>query len=462
MGDTFVAYLHPDDVGHNFHKALTDLMLYDRGRHVAQSGDMRCGAGGLDNGRNSIMRAFLESPHEWLFMVDADMGFQPNALEMLRQVADPTERPIVGGLCFAQRDMSHDGRGGYRWTPKPTIFDRVDLPGEPIYVHRHHYPVNALVRCDATGGAFLLIHRSVGEKIGTDWFSRIAEDRTPVPAGERLMHQTQVSEDLSFFLRCDEHEIPCHVFTGVKTNHLKSTWVDERDFWTDFEAPPALDEVDVIVPVLHRPQNVAPFMQTLRASTGLARAWFVCERSDSEQHAEVERHGGRVLREDGSFATKVNYAYRKIKSDAPWIFITGDDVLFRPGWLDHAQFVAHTYGGQVVGTNDLGNPRVTRGDHATHLLMAREYIDTHGGGWDGPGVVCHEGYRHWYVDDEIVNAARQRNVWQMALGSVVEHMHPIWGKAANDDIYELGQSAAESDAAKFHERFAQYVPEMAA
>lgn len=451
MGDTFVAFLHPDDVGHNFHKSITDLILYDRGRYVGQSGDMRCGAGGLDNGRNSIVRSLLSSGWEWLLMVDADMGFQPTALEHLRAVADPVERPIVGGLCFAQREMTHDGRGGYRYHPKPTIFDRADVPGLPMFVYRHHYPVNSLVRCDATGGAFLLIHRTVFEQIGNDWFTRI-EERRHEPDGEMPWHLTHVSEDLSFFVRCAEHDIPVHVHTGVKTNHAKTTWVSETDFWSDFTAPPATDEVDVIVPVLHRPQNVAPFMQTLRASTGLTKAWFVCDRSDSEQQAEVERHGGRVLREDGSFAHKVNYAYGKIKSNAPWIFITGDDVQFHPGWLDHAQFVASEYGAKVVGTNDLGNARVTAGDHATHLLIARDYIDEHGASWDGPGVVCHEGYRHWFVDDEIVTAARDRGVWGMALGSIVEHMHPYWGKAATDDVYALGEQNAEQDKATHEAR----------
>lgn len=456
MGDTFMAYLHPDDVGHNFHKSSTELILYDRGHHIAQTGDMRCGAGALDNGRNSIMRAFLASGHEWLFMVDADMGFQPNALELLHQVADPVERPIVAGLCFAQREMSHDGRGGYRWNAKPTIFDRVDVPGEPIFTYRHHFPVNGVVRCDATGGAFLLIHRSVGETIGNDWFTRLDEPRNPTPEGEREMHQTHVSEDLSFFVRCMEHDIPCHVFTGVKTNHLKSVWVSETDFWQQFDPPPATDPVDVIVPVLNRPQNVAPFMQTLRASTGLATAWFVCDRGDKEEQAEVAKYGGRVLRCDGSFAQKVNYAYNKINSSAPWVFLAGDDVHFRAGWLDHAQYVAATYDGKVIGTNDLGNARVTAGDHATHLLISREYINTTGASWDGPGVVCHEGYRHWFVDDEIVNAAQDRQVWQMALGSIVEHMHPMWGKGLNDDVYELGASEAESDKAKFHARVAEY------
>ena len=83
---------------------------------------------------------------------------------------------------------------------------------------------------------------------------------------------------------------------------------------------------------------------------------------------------------------------------------------------------------------------MTDGDHATHLLIPAAYIDEHGASWDGPKVVCHEGYRHWYVDDEIVTAAKQRGVWAMALGLQVEHLHPVWGKAENDDTYRARPS----------------------
>jgi len=164
-----------------------------------------------------------------------------------------------------------------------------------------------------------------------------------------------------------------------------------------------------------------------------------------------------VLQHSGSFAEKVNYAYKAKGLSAPWLFLTGDDVLFQPGWLDHAQFVAKEYGGLVIGTNDLGNPRVTAGDHATHMLIRRHYVDQVGATFDAvPGVVCGP-YRHWYVDDEIVLAASQRGVWQMALGSIVEHCHPLWDKGVDDEVYALGRESAEADKALFQERAAKFV-----
>jgi glycosyltransferase involved in cell wall biosynthesis len=454
MGDTLVVSLRRNDVTATFERSMYEMALSDRGEYIAETVRLRTSMNDLPVARNAGMERLIESSYEWLLFVDSDMGFQQSALAVLRQAADPVDRPVVGGLCFAQRDMSPDGRNGFRWEPRATIMDWLDdyPDGRHRFSFRHFYPVNMLVQCDATGAAFLLIHRSVAmrmlNRFGKNWFTRLED-----PDG--LM-----SEDISFFKRLIDLDGPgrCYIHTGVRISHQKDTWLTEADFWEKFDPPPASDRVDVIVPVLHRPQNVGRFMESLIASTGLATAWFVCDPGDDEEVAEVLKHGGRVIEHPGSFAKKVNHAYKTIQSDAPWVFLVGDDVGFRPGWLDHAQFVGKAFEGDVVGTNDLGNPRVTRGDHATHLLINRRYIDTHGASWDGgPGTVCHEGYGHWYVDDEIVHAARQRGEFQMALGSYVEHLHPLFQKGVDDAVYAKGLESAERDKAVFEARASKYL-----
>jgi hypothetical protein len=199
-------------------------------------------------------------------------------------------------------------------------------------------------------------------------------------------------------------------------------------------------------------------MRSLRASTGLSTVYAIHETDDVETRDAWKAAGSAVLVDSGggeTFAEKINTGY-EMSGRTPWVFIVGDDVRFLPGWLDHAQQVARATGAKVIGTNDLANPRVMAGDHATHLLIARDYIDDVGASWDGPGVVCHEGYRHWYVDDEIVTTAKQRGVWAPALGSQVQHLHPIWGTAVDDDTYRLGQSHAKDDAALFKGRLKTY------
>lgn len=454
-GDVLLGYLHSDELTSSFHKSLLDLIGYDLSapRRIAGWVMVKCPSGGIPDGRNDLAQKLIDGDAEWLWMVDSDMGFHPDTLEKLLFCADPIERPMVGGLAFAQRELGEDGMNGFGTFPTPTIFDATEHDDGFIRMTgRRHYPVNSLIRCDATGGACVVIHRSVFEamyaEFGPNWFSVL-----PDPSGDP---KKKLGEDISFFTRATALGIPLHIHTGIRTSHYKHLWLGENHFWTSFSSPPATERVDVIVPVLHRPQNVQPLMESLRASTGLATAWFVCEADDIEEQEEVRRCGGEVLSatDAHTFAEKVNFAYGQ--TDASWILLCGDDVRFRAGWLDSALDVARRYRSAVVGTNDLCNDRVTRGEHATHPLISRAYIDEHGASWDGPRVVCHEGYHHWFVDDEIVTVAKQRGTFQAAMASQVEHLHPMTGKVPTDEVYELGTAHVKEDQALFASRVEKF------
>lgn len=446
-----VGYLHDNTTNHSWHVSYTNTLLYDasgpnrifRGGFLAQYGN----EAGYDVARNKVAKAFLDDRDgDWLWWTDSDMGWGHDALERLLEVADPVERPIVGGLCFGMKPVSEDGCNGQHHQPFPTLYgidERDDKAGfSPIY----GYPVDALVQVAGTGSAFVIVHRSVlqaiRDKWGDVWYSRLPHPKNDVPFGE----------DLSFCLRATDLGIPIHVHTGVRTNHYKWTYLNEDSYFAQLQAPPATDDTAILVPVVGRPQNAGPFMRSLRASTGLAVVYAIAESDDLLSRAAWETAGAVVISNETAktFAEKVNIGYRNTVE--PWVFIVGDDVRFRPGWLDHAQHVAAINGAPVVGTNDGVNPRVTSGGHAVHILIRRQYIDEVGSSWDGPGVLAHEGYGHWFVDDEIVTAAKQRDVWAMALGSRVEHLHPMFGGAKDDDIYRRGQERAKDDKRLFTQR----------
>lgn len=436
------------------------LFAYDLAhhQHVVNGGGpamFRCGPGGLVEARNDVVAHFLDgSVAEWLWFVDSDMGFAPDTVDRLIEVADPVERPVVGALCFGQRETAPDGLQGWSTRMFPTLYEWARKPdGETGFHVRRDYPVNTVVPVAGTGAACLLVHRSVCQQIrerwGDEWFTR-----TRYPSGQL------VSEDLSFCYRVGLLGLPVLVHTGVRTNHHKPVWLSELDYWRQVTAPPATERVAVIVPVLDRPRNAEPFMVSLRASTGLATVYAVADAWRDDATAEAWRNAGadvlnfednnRGLDRPGSFAEKINTGYRYSNYE-PWLFLVGDDVRFHPGWLDHAQAAAGI-DCHVIGTNDLGNPRVLAGQHATHLLIRRSYVDEVGASWDGPKIVAHEGYRHWFTDDEIVAVAQQRGVWAMALGSIVEHLHPLFGKGEDDAVYQLGQSHAKADGEVFQQR----------
>jgi GT2 family glycosyltransferase len=467
-----LAYVHHNDVAYSWHYSVFGLWTEDlrRNRRIARGGiiAMRTHSGQLTTARNQAVKYLLDSDTPWLLWVDTDMGFQPDLMERLLEVADPAERPIVGALCFSQRELGPDGFGGHQTLATPTIFGWVPADQTPDgevggFEVVADYPANEVVRCAATGAAAVLIHRSVFERIttkyGAEWYHRI-------PARDGLM-----GEDLSFCMRATALDIPIHVHTGVRTTHAKQIWLSEDAFLAQTVAPPATAECAVLVPVLGRPEHAEPFMRSLRASTGLATCYAICDYDDDQAMAAWKQAGAEVLihpglevndrgqptgnyrDRPGTFAEKVNYGFEMTAE--PWLLLVGSDVRFHPGWLDHAQAVASDRY-HVVGTNDLGNPRVMAGEHATHLLIRRAYVDEVGASWDGPGVVAHEGYRHWHVDDELAAAARQRGVWAMALASRVEHLHPYWGKGERDEVYDLGESHADQDKALWVERLARF------
>jgi len=225
-----IAYLHPQTVSHSWHESMMRLVAWDaagEGRVIGTGGPfmIRCDAGGLVESRNLAVKRFLdETPHEWLWFIDTDMGFAPDTVDRLVQAADPAERPVVGGLCFGLREVTYDGMGGRRVMPVPTLFAQATTPeGHVGFATRWDFPADTLVQVAGTGAACLLIHRTVLEKIRADhgetWFDQV-----------RYQDRRLVSEDLSFCYRLASIGVPVFVHTGVKTNHHKQFWVSDLDY----------------------------------------------------------------------------------------------------------------------------------------------------------------------------------------------------------------------------------------
>lgn len=144
------------------------------------------------------------------------------------------------------------------------------------------------------------------------------------------------------------------------------------------------------------------------------------------------------------------------KDGHKWLFIGADDLDFKPGWFDEAKRVAYAENAYVIGTNDLCNPRVIAGEHATHFLVRREYLTV--GTLDKPNELMSEAYLHSFVDDEIRLTAIARGAYAHAGKSIVEHLHPLTGKSEWDSTYERGSGGDNFtiDEATFNERMARF------
>lgn len=217
----------------------------------------------------------------------------------------------------------------------------------------------------------------------------------------------------------------------------------------------------IAIPVLRRPHRAAPVVESIRRATpeGAARILFVGTTGDSAEHDACRATGAELLvlpgeHQPGDYARKINAAY--LASDEPLLFLGADDIDFRPGWLAEAERVRAETGAGVIGTNDLGNPRVIRGDHATHCVVARDYVD-HFGTVDEPRKVMHEGYVHEFADDEMIGTAKSRRQWAFAADSIVEHLHPSWGKAPTDPLYDAQQARMRASRALYLSRMGMWL-----
>lgn len=163
------------------------------------------------------------------------------------------------------------------------------------------------------------------------------------------------------------------------------------------------------VPVLGRPGNAAPLVESIAATSPEASILWLCSEYDEAQQeasAAAVRKGWDIFTVmpfaagPGDFAKKHNIGCEAARDlDYDLYFAGADDLLFHPGWLEAclACLEANPAAG-VIGTNDMANPSVKAGLHSTHSLVTRDYIEREGGYVGGRGKVFFEGYDHQYCN----------------------------------------------------------------
>lgn len=230
-----------------------------------------------------------------------------------------------------------------------------------------------------------------------------------------------------------------------------------------------MTEIAVLVPVLARPHAAQPLADSFTQNTppGLARLVFICSPFDQQQERACRNTGCTTLAVTrqpgpGDFAAKIQHGFDQ--TDEPFVFQAADDVEFTQGWAQAALDAIDQDGGYgVCGTWDGANPSVMRGQHSTHSLIRRGYVDECGGSWDGPGTVFSTAYAHQFVDTELVELAKLRDCFTFAHDSKVLHHHPMFDRTvARDATYLRGAAAAAADRATFRRRQREWQRELRA
>lgn len=215
--------------------------------------------------------------------------------------------------------------------------------------------------------------------------------------------------------------------------------------------------IDVLVPVLGRPQNVAPLVESFLATAPEDQLHFICTPGDNAQIEACLHSGMHVLvtswpAAKGDYGRKMNYGFQETERD--FCLLAADDVTFMPGWRDAAMECAQDFG--VVGTNDKASAHVMSGRSSTHPLVRRSYIEVYGGSYDGPGTLIHEGYDHNFSERELIHIAQKRGEWVFCPGAVIRHRHPLWKTTEWDDTYRKAMRNFQKDHRLFRQRSRRY------
>src|ERR1700745_477354 len=130
----------------------------------------------------------------------------------------------------------------------------------------------------------------------------------------------------------------------------------------------------ILIPVLRRPQNIAPLINSIKNNTPSDhRVLFITSPSDEKEIESLSKQDCHFIVMDkdyegrGDDAKKINKGFNEV--EAEWYFTGADDLKFHPGWFESAMFTYQVTQSCVIGTNDLGNPRGKAGQHSTHTLV---------------------------------------------------------------------------------------------
>ena len=95
---------------------------------------------------------------DWLLWVDSDIVLTPEAVKLVWDSADKISKPVVSGTYFVSKENEQS-----LMKPFPALFNEGSHKNELEIIHP--LPSNKLIKIDCAGFGFLLMHRSVIEKM---------------------------------------------------------------------------------------------------------------------------------------------------------------------------------------------------------------------------------------------------------------------------------------------------------
>jgi hypothetical protein len=230
-----IAWCDNGMVDGKFMQGITDVMLKSG---VTFSSTLRSQGNQIARQRQTIIDYWYEkSKSEWLLWVDSDVVISPEKFKLLWDNKDAKERPLVSGVYFTTDNPEEP-----LMIPMPTVYSFTNKGDGTFGLSRvHPLPENELIKADAAGFGFILMHRSIVEKV-----------KAVAPDGQMFMEMGRgskfIGEDIFFFMLCDRAEVPLYCHTGALAPHMKRFSFDEHYYNAFFGKPKEEPKSKLITP----------------------------------------------------------------------------------------------------------------------------------------------------------------------------------------------------------------------
>jgi len=198
---------------------------------------IRSGGNQIARQREHVIRYWYEKNlSDWLLWVDSDIVISPEKFLRLWDKKDKDKHPIVTGVYFTTKTPEEP-----LMIPSPTVFEFVDKGDTVGIMPIHPLPEDKFIKVHAAGMGFVLMHRSVVDKI---------IDNVPhVPMfAEAGTEKTFIGEDIYFFALCDKAGVEVWCDTGATVPHMKRFSFDEHYYKAFFGGVEKKNEKKIIVP----------------------------------------------------------------------------------------------------------------------------------------------------------------------------------------------------------------------
>ncbi len=192
-----------------FTEGLLDIALSGASLGFPISSSIRAHGNQIGRQRQVLLDHWYDNLNtSWLFWVDSDILLTRDVWTKICNTADRYTYPMVSGVYFIAKEED-----GSLPVVLPCLFD--DINDFSVKYH-HPLPEDQIIKVDCAGMGLVIMHRDIvttlREKYGTE-YSFFAENN--------LIGDKFIGEDIAFFRKCKNAEIPLYANTGAIAKHIK-------------------------------------------------------------------------------------------------------------------------------------------------------------------------------------------------------------------------------------------------